>query len=310
MGDLCNITLESGNLTGTDDSFDATVADGGDLSVHSDAALAGTDYGLKLVIDDTKSSVWAEKNISLSTNELRWRVFLDPHSLTMDPNDKFDWFQVRFGAYPNTGAYIQLAPSFRIVSILVPLIVVLVVSVILIVFRWKVNGARVAPVEWVLVLLGIYTVVYVIYTIVFRLKVAAFGAEDDGTVVDTGWVHITGAERCFEFHLERASSEGAEDGRLRMWIDGRLKGTASNLDNYDLWSNIAALRMGAVGGVDVRTSGTLYLDELEANDDGSVIGCPVMTIGGRIRQFLGGLWRLFFWIPSQRWRKRRWFDAR
>lgn len=298
MAIIVVIDHETGNL----DEYDTTVVDGGDLSVHSDAALAGTDYGLALLINDA-NSIWAEKNISLSTNELRWRVFLDPDSLMSGTDDKFDWFQVRLSSDPNIGAYIQLAPGGCLIVGIWAVIIVLMISVILIAAGWTIGGVRTAiPTGLGLISLTLLCIYYVIV----NPKVAAFGVGDDGTpVAATDWISITYAEHCLEFHLERASSEGAEDGRLRMWIDGHLEGTANNLDNYDLWSNIAALRMGVVGRVDASTFGILCLDGLKANDDGSVIGCPVMTIGERIRRCLCILWRRFFWIPSLEFRQKR-----
>jgi hypothetical protein len=299
MAIIVDIDHEGGNLG----EYDTTVADGGDLSVHSDAALAGTDYGLKLVVDDT-NSIWVEKNISLSTNELRWRVFLDPNNLIMLPYNRFDWFQVRLSAYPNIGAYIQLQfATILKVAIIVVMAIVLMVSTIPIVAAWKVSGVQKATLTGLglipVAVLVIHLYIYKYYLISFRKRVAAFGVQGDGThVIATDWVTITDTEHCFELHLERASSSVAGDGRLRMWIDGHLEGTASNLDNYDLWPNIAALRMGAVSGLDVGTSGTFYLDGLKANDDGSMIGCPVIVIFEYLIRFLWVLWRRFLWTPS------------
>jgi hypothetical protein len=49
MAVVADIDLESGDLS----EFSGTVTDGGDLSVTQAAALAGSEYGLQCVIDDT-----------------------------------------------------------------------------------------------------------------------------------------------------------------------------------------------------------------------------------------------------------------
>src|SRR3990167_10886063 len=57
------------------------------------------------------------------------------------------------------------------------------------------------------------------------------------------------------------------------WVDGVDQGTLTGLDNYNLMADLSFLfRVGATTGIDAGTSGTFYLDELVANDDGSVIG--------------------------------------
>jgi len=93
--------------------------------------------------------------------------------------------------------------------------------------------------------------------------------DDSWTTVQTDT--ITDEEHYIEFHLQRASSDVASDGSMQTWIDGVSEGTASGLDNYDKMPP-TYLRFGAIEGVDSGTSGVLYLDELEANDDGSEIG--------------------------------------
>jgi hypothetical protein len=63
-----------------------------------------------------------------------------------------------------------------------------------------------------------------------------------------------------------------------MWVDGTLAKTVSSLDNYHLFATINGIRMGMVeAGTMGGTSGTYYLDELMANDDGSEIGQVVAT---------------------------------
>lgn len=91
-----------------------------------------------------------------------------------------------------------------------------------------------------------------------------------------------------EFHLEREGSDGAGDGRFRFWLDGVLIGTHSSLDNWSECNDIDYTQLGAIGSIDADISGTIYLDELKANDDGSEIG-PVVAGGVVIlRRRIGG----------------------
>jgi len=85
MTTLLDIDLESGDLS----EFDATATDSGDLSADAAAALAGTNYGLKCVIDDT-NAIYGTANLSPpASGILRGRFYLDPNSLTMANGDAF-----------------------------------------------------------------------------------------------------------------------------------------------------------------------------------------------------------------------------
>ena len=83
---------------------------------------------------------------------------------------------------------------------------------------------------------------------------------------------ITDAPHWIETHIERATSDVASDGRARWWLDGTLIRTDDHIDNYDVFGNITDVRIGAVMGIDAGTSGTFYLDEFRANNDGNRIG--------------------------------------
>ena len=78
-----------------------------------------------------------------------------------------------------------------------------------------------------------------------------------------------------ETHVEQASSDIAGDGRCRIWVDGNLEYTLDDYDNYNVFDEMSAFRFGCQY-LDANTSGTLYLDELKANDDGGEIG-PVVA---------------------------------
>ena len=95
--------------------------------------------------------------------------------------------------------------------------------------------------------------------------------EDDGTDLGSTYHAILNDANYIEVHIERASSNVADDGQARMWINGVLKETIEDVDNYDLWDVWEKIDLGA-DTVAANSSGTLYFDEFKANDDGTEIG--------------------------------------
>lgn len=91
-----------------------------------------------------------------------------------------------------------------------------------------------------------------------------------GLALDDGIV--SNAEHYAELYIQRAASDVSSDGAVEWWIDGVSQGTWSGVDNYNSFLDASYLRFGALAGIDVGTDGTLYLDELKANDDGAEIG--------------------------------------
>jgi hypothetical protein len=106
------------------------------------------------------------------------------------------------------------------------------------------------------------------------------GAVYDDAAAATGFTatDITDAPHWVEVYVLRAETNVSADGACTWWIDGVEIDAATGLDNYDLFLGMTETRLGAVAGVDAGTSGTFYVDELEANDDGKPIGpcgpCP------------------------------------
>ena len=76
MTRLATLTHDTGDLT----EYSSTVVDGGDLSVATAAALAGTSHGLQVVVDDT-TAIYGQKDITASAL-IRFRFYIDPNSAT------------------------------------------------------------------------------------------------------------------------------------------------------------------------------------------------------------------------------------
>jgi len=99
-------------------------------------------------------------------------------------------------------------------------------------------------------------------------EISLTAQEDDGTDHATANYDISDAEHYVEIHIVRSATVGTAD----LWIDGAHKEQITSLDNYDLMADVSKIRFGPQTGLDAGTSGTLYLDELKGNDDGSEIG--------------------------------------
>lgn len=89
---------------------------------------------------------------------------------------------------------------------------------------------------------------------------------------------ITDAPHYIEIYATRAATNVSADGGLSWTIDGAAQPAITGIDNYDRWAGLATVRLGAgvVLTIPAGTAGTIYLDELIVNDDGSEIG-PVTS---------------------------------
>ena len=105
-----------------------------------------------------------------------------------------------------------------------------------------------------------------------------FTANDDEDVAHTidDYDLVSDTEMLIEVDLQRETGDGNDDGSIEAWIDGVSIGSLADVGNWTAWLDMTYFRVGAVGWIDAGTSGTFYLDEFKANDDGSEIG-PVVT---------------------------------
>jgi len=99
------------------------------------------------------------------------------------------------------------------------------------------------------------------------------GQRDDASIWRyTSAYTISNAPHYIELEWVRATNSTSNDGESNLWVDGELKESKADIDNFDRLSNFDVARFGAVGNIDGTTSGTFYIDEIKANDDGSEIG--------------------------------------
>jgi hypothetical protein len=67
-----------------------------------------------------------------------------------------------------------------------------------------------------------------------------------------------------EIDWNTSTAPGANNGYLSLWIDGTLAGTIANVDNDQAFQRVDEARLGATGGLDAATSGSMLFDNFES----------------------------------------------
>jgi hypothetical protein len=93
-----------------------------------------------------------------------------------------------------------------------------------------------------------------------------------GTHAFANYYTITDAPHCIEIRLIKASSAIASDATYELIIDNISKETLTGKDLYDRWTNVGILRIGERSIDSGTITGTLFFDEVVANNDGGTIG--------------------------------------
>jgi hypothetical protein len=220
MSVVATIDFSTGDLT----QFTTTVTDGGEISAAAGAALAGTNYGMSVLIDDT-TAAFGRKVLAAAYPTLRYRFYIDPNSLTMADTNEFRVMNVN----QSGGSY--YSPTY---------------------INLYMTGGN--------------------YTLrLFQCR------DTSGGVVATDNCTITDAPHYVEVNMVSAATSSSSDGSYQWWVDDVDQGTLTGVDNYNIMNdNALRLLWGAQSNIDVGTSGTFYLDELIANNDGGAIG-PLAT---------------------------------
>ena len=82
--------------------------------------------------------------------------------------------------------------------------------------------------------------------------------DDAGTTISTSQVHISDDEHTVKLSIYRATSSSSLDAMIELYVDSKLRATASAVDLFDL-SRIDTVKQGAVTGMDAGTTGTFYM---------------------------------------------------
>ena len=86
---------------------------------------------------------------------------------------------------------------------------------------------------------------------------------DAGVLAYTGWVNVNDAPQAIEVDWRAATSPGATDGGLTLWLDGIEQAVISAVDNDT--RTIDSVRLGAVSGLHNQIRGTCYFDQFESH---------------------------------------------
>lgn len=92
---------------------------------------------------------------------------------------------------------------------------------------------------------------------IYKVRVSA--KKDNNTWANSRWFNLADKPQPIEIYWKAATTPGAQNGLLRMWIDGVLKANKTLIDNASL--RIDRVRLGAVAGIDPGTRGIYYFDD-------------------------------------------------
>ncbi|MEM9292451.1 MAG: hypothetical protein AAGD01_12285 [Acidobacteriota bacterium] len=88
-------------------------------------------------------------------------------------------------------------------------------------------------------------------------------SKDDNDVFQkTAWISVPDGPILVEIDWRAATGVGANNGEMRLWVDGVLQDTVSGIDNDEM--HIDYVRMGAVGNINTTTIGTQFFDSFES----------------------------------------------
>jgi RHS repeat-associated protein len=93
-------------------------------------------------------------------------------------------------------------------------------------------------------------------------QIRAEAANDSSGWSSTPWTILTDQMHYIEINWQAASSAGANNGVLGLWLDGTQLASITNVDNDT--RKVDLVKLGAVFGMDAGTHGTLYFDCFES----------------------------------------------
>jgi hypothetical protein len=85
---------------------------------------------------------------------------------------------------------------------------------------------------------------------------------DATTYTATSWFTITNAAQVIEIEWQAATAPGANNGLLRLWLNGALRQTLSGIDNDT--RRVDEVRLGPQAGIDNGTRGVMFFDHFES----------------------------------------------
>ena len=93
-------------------------------------------------------------------------------------------------------------------------------------------------------------------------QLSAILLTDSSTSVNTGWFTMSDAPHVIELEWQASSAAGANNGSLRVWLDGTQIAELTNIDNDTHRIDLAVI--GPYSGIDTGTRGTYFIDAFES----------------------------------------------
>jgi len=101
--------------------------------------------------------------------------------------------------------------------------------------------------------------------------------DDNDSSITLATATISDAEHYIELMVTRESSDGAANGTFEYWVDGVSIDSSSSIENYNMFPTLESFTLGFYWTNQANT-GSIYYDDLIANDDGSEIGQATETL--------------------------------
>ena len=139
----------------------------------------------------------------------------------------------------------------------------------------------------------------------YQLRAALLN--DSTTWVNTNWFTISDESHFAELDWRAATSTGANNGSLTLWIDGIQQADLTGIDNDS--RRIDRARLGVLAGIDTGTRGTYYFDAFESRRQtyiGPAVITPTPTVtptagsgSAHVEVYVGGVLLSASDVPSQ-----------
>ena len=96
-------------------------------------------------------------------------------------------------------------------------------------------------------------------------QLSAVLMNDSSNLVNTSWFTVSDMPHVIELEWQAASSAGANNGSLKLWLDGAQVAELINIDNDS--HRIDLIVLGPYSGIDTGTRGTYFFDAFESRRD-------------------------------------------
>jgi len=107
-------------------------------------------------------------------------------------------------------------------------------------------------------------------------QIAAIAVDDNQQETETDWYTLTNSPHAVELAWQAASSSGAGNGSLALWIDGEEAEQLSGIDNDTL--RINEVRLGVMSPSSTAISGSIYFDAFRSNRKGAIGLDPAIPV--------------------------------